>query len=118
MLLLDERININVSAIDYENTSREIVSTLRSLEQMVHGENDFIVTDSEFAFGWHFYVICVNKSLVQKLSDQMGSDFDKIKGKGLEKKFLTWLTEQVAKKNLKVKLAIKEEMESSKFGIF
>ena len=118
MLLLDERININVSAIDYENTSREIVSTLRSLEQMVHGENDFIVTDSEFAFGWHFYVVCVNKSLVQKLSEQMGPAFDKIKGKGLEKKFLTWLTEKVAKKNLKVKLAIKEEMESSKFGIF
>lgn len=116
--MLDERININVSTTDYENTSREIVSTLRNLEQMVHGENDFIVTDSEFAFGWHFYVVCVNKSLVQKLSEQMGPDFNKIKGKGLEKKFLTWLTEKVAQKNLKVKLAIKEEMESSKFGIF
>ena len=118
MLLLDERININVSAIDYENTSREIVSTLRSLEQMVHGENDFIVTDSEFAFGWHFYVVYVNKSLVQKLSEQMGPAFDEIKGKGIEKKFLTWLSERIAQKNLKVKLAIKEEMESSKFGIF
>ena len=118
MLVLDERININVSAIDYENTSREIASTLRNLEQMVHGENDFIVTDSEFAFGWHFYVVCVNKSLVQKLSEQMGPAFDEIKGKGIEKKFLTWLTERIAQKNLKVKLAIKEEMESSKFGIF
>ena len=118
MSLLDERVNINVSAIDYENTSREIISTLRNVEQMVHGENDFIVTDSEFAFGWHFYVVCVNKSLILKLSDLMGPDFTKIKGKGLEKKFLTWLTERIAQKNLKVKLAIKEEMESSKFGIF
>lgn len=118
MSLLDERVNINVSAIDYENTSREIISTLRNVEQMVHGENDFIVTDSEFAFGWHFYVVCVNKSLIQKLSDLMGPDFTKIKGKGLEKKFLTWLSERIAQKNLKVKLAIKEEMESSKFGIF
>ncbi|MGI0082695.1 MAG: hypothetical protein ACREAG_05295 [Nitrosopumilaceae archaeon] len=115
---MEERININVSATDYDNTSKVIVSTLRDLERMVHGENEFIVTDSEFAFGWHFYVVRVNKSLVQKLSDQMGSDFDKIKGKGPEKKFLTWLTDKVAKKNLKVKLAIKEEMESSKFGIF
>jgi hypothetical protein len=115
---LDERININVSAIDYDNTSKAIISTLRNLEQMVHGDNDFIVTDSEFAFGWHFYVVCVNKSLVRKLSEQMGPDFEKIKGKGIEKKFLTWLTEKVAQKNLKVKLAIKEEMESSKFGIF
>lgn len=114
----DQRININVSATDYENTSKEITYTLRNLEQMVHGENDFIVTDSEFAFGWHFYVVCVNKVLVEKLSDQMGSSFDKIKGKGIEKKFLTWLTDKLAQKQLKVKLAIKEEMESSKYGIF
>lgn len=115
---MDERININVSAIDYDNTSKAIISTLRNLEQMVHGENDFVITDSEFAFGWHFYVVCVNKSLVKKLSEQMGRDFERISGKGIEKKFLTWLTDRVAQKNLKVKLAIKEEMESSKFGIF
>lgn len=115
---MEERININVSAIDYDNTSKAIISTLSNLEQMVHGENEFIVTDSEFAFGWHFYVVCVNKSLVMRLSDQLGPDFDRIKGNGLEKKFLTWLTEKVNQKNLKVKLAIKEEMESSKFGIF
>jgi hypothetical protein len=48
----------------------------------------------------------------------MGSDFDKLKGKGLEKKFLTWLASKIEKKNLKIKLAIKEEMESSKYGIF
>jgi hypothetical protein len=113
-----EQININVSAIDYENTSREITYALRNLEQMVHGENDFIVTNSEFAFGWHFYVVCVNKALARKLSEQMGPSFDKIKGKGLEKKFLTWLSDKIQQKQLKVKLAIKEEMESSKYGIF
>ncbi len=116
--LLEDRININVSATDYENTSKAIISTLRNLEQMVHGENDFIVTDSEFAFGWHFYVVCVNKSLVRKLSEQLGPDFEKVKGKGLEHKFLTWLTEKMSQKQMKVKLAIKEEMESSKYGIF
>ena len=115
---MEERININVSATDYENTSKTIISTLRNLEQMVHGENDFIVTDSEFAFGWHFYVVCVNRSLVRKLSEQLGPDFERIKGKGLDHKFLTWLTEKVRQKNMKVKLAIKEEMESSKYGIF
>ena len=115
---MQERININVSAIDYDKTSKEIKSTLSLLEEMVHGEDGFIITDSEFAFGWHFYVVCVNMDLVQKLAEQMGSDFEKLKGKGLEKKFLTWLTKKIEKKNLKVKLAIKEEMESSKYGIF
>ena len=115
---MNERMNINVSAIDYDSTSKIIKSTLKLLEEMVHAEDGFIVTDSEFAFGWHFYVVSVNRELVQKLADQMGQDFEKLKGKGLEKKFLTWLTQKVEQKNLRIKLAIKEEMESSKYGIF
>jgi len=115
---MQERLNINVSAIDYDKTSSAIKSTLTLLEEMVHYEDGFIITDSEFAFGWHFYLVCVNRDLIEKLSDQMGSDFERIKGKGLEKKFLTWLTKKVEDKNLKIKLVIKEEMESSKYGIF
>lgn len=115
---MQERININVSATDYDKTSREIKSTLSRLEEMVHEEDGFIITDSEFALGWHFYVVCVNRDLVQRLAEQMGPDFEKLKGKGMEKKFLTWLTQKVEKKDLRIKLAIKEEMESSKYGIF
>lgn len=115
---MQERININVSATDYDKTSELIKSTLTLLEEMVHSEDGFIITDSEFALGWHFYVVCVNKELIQKLADQMGIDFQKLKGKGLEKKFLSWLTQKVQQKNLRIKFALKEEMESSKFGIF
>jgi len=118
MLDMEERININVSAIDYDKSSKKIQQTLTGLEEMVHGQDDFVMTDSEFAFGWHFYVVSVNRELVQKLSNQLGPQFEKLKGKGLDKKFLTWLDNQVVEKDLRVKFAIKEEMESSKFGIF
>lgn len=112
------RININVSAIDYDQTSKAISRQLSLLEEMVHSKDDFVITDSEFAFGWHFFVVSVNRALVEKLVDQMGSDFNKLKGKGIEKKFLTWLTGNVDGKSPRFKLAIKEEMESSKYGIF
>ena len=115
---MEERININVSSTEYDNTSKEIKNTLTLVEEMVHGQDDFIITDSEFAFGWHFYVVSVNREFAVKLSEQMGSEFEKLKGKGLDKKFLTWLTNQLSQKGIKVKFAIKEEMESSKFGIF
>ena len=115
---MNARVNINVSATDYDKSSTEIKSTLTLIEEMVHGENEFIITDSEFAFGWHFFVLSVNLGLIQRLSDQMGDDFNKLKGKGLEKKFLTWLTKKMEQKDLKIKFAIKEEMESSKYGIF
>jgi hypothetical protein len=115
---MEGRININVSAVDYDKTSKEIKTQLTLLEEMVHGENDFVVTDSEFAFGWHFFVVSVNKELVEKLAVQVGSDFNRLKGKGMEKKFLTWLTNRMEQKIPRFKLAIKDEMESSKYGIF
>ena len=115
---MQDRININVSAIDYDKTSKAITSTLIGLEEMVHGQEEFVVTDSEFAFGWHFFIVSVNKEIVQKLADQMGPDFEKLRGKGMEKKFLTWLTKGIETKVPRFKLAIKEEMESSKYGLF
>ena len=115
---MEERININVSATNYEQSSNGIRSILTRLEEMVHEEDGFVITDSEFAFGWHFFVVSVNREIVVKLSTQMGDAYEKLKGKGLDKKFLTWLTNQVTEEDLKVKFAIKEEMESSKFGIF
>ena len=115
---MEERLNVNVSATNYENSSKEIGNILTMVEEMVHEEDGFVITDSEFAFGWHFYVLSINLILVQKLANQLGGDFQKLKGRGLEKKFLTWFSQQMQEKNLKVKFAIKEEMESSKYGIF
>ena len=113
-----DRININVSAVDYDKTSKELKSVLGRLEDMVHVEDGFRMTDSEFAFGWHFFVVSVDGDMVQKLADQMGEDFQKLKGKGMEKKFLTWLTQKLEPNSPRFKIAIKEEMESSKYGVF
>jgi len=115
---MEDRININVSAVDYDKTSKALIRQLSLLEEMVHSQEGFVLTDSDFAFGWHFFVLSVNKSLVEKLAEMMGQDFGKLKGRGIEKKFLTWLTKNVKTKSPRFKLAIKEEMESSKFGIF
>ena len=115
---MEERININVSAQEYDKTSKEIKKRLARMDEMVHGQEDFVITDSEFAFGWHFFVVSVNREMVIKLADMMGEQFDKYKGKGLDKKFISLLSEKMDSGDLKVKFAIKEEMESSKFGIF
>ena len=119
-MMAEGRLNINVSAVDYDKTSKALTSQLVMLEQMAHTEDEFAMTDSEFAFGWHFFVLSINRSLIQKLREMMGpADYDRLKGKGIEKKFLTWLAKNVeSKDSSRFKLAIKEEMESSKFGIF
>ena len=115
---MEERININVSATEYDTTSKEIKRVLGRMEEMVHGQEDFLITDSEFAFGWHFFVASVNREMVIKLADMMGEQFNNYKGKGLDKKFVSLISERMEGKDLKIKFAIKEEMESCKFGIF
>lgn len=112
------RININVSAVDYDRASKAIRTVLGRLGEMVHAEGGFIITDSEFAFGWHFFVVSVDFEMVQKLREQMGPEFERLKGKTPDKKFLTWLEKRAQPGSPRFKLAIKEEMESSKFGIF
>ncbi|RNJ76609.1 MAG: hypothetical protein EB828_02650 [Nitrosopumilus sp. D6] len=99
---MEGRININVSAVDYDKTSDALTRQLAHLEEMVHGEDEFAMTDSEFAFGWHFFVLSVNRSMVEKLAEMMGEDFER----------------NLEGKTPRFKLAIKEEMESSKFGVF
>ena len=116
--IMESRLNINVSAIDYDKTSKALTQQLILLEEMVHGKDDFTMTDSEFAFGWHFFVLSVNRVLIQKLESLMDADFQKLKGRGTDNKFLTWLTKNIENKSPRFKVAIKEEMESSKFGIF
>lgn len=118
MGLMEGRLNINVSTVDYEKTSAALIHQLTLLEEMVHGEDDFVVTDSEFALGWHFFVASVDRTLVVRLKEQLGSAFEALRGKGDDKKFLAWLESRMEGQAPRFKLAIKEEMESSKYGLF
>ena len=96
--------------------------TLKELKQLDFGEGEKIPTITELItiakerIGLLFDIKV--SGLNEKLVEIMGPDFEKLKGRGTEKKFLTWLTKNVETKSPRFKLAIKEEMESSKFGIF
>ena len=115
---MHDALNINVSAVDYDATSKALRHELTLLEEAVHAKNEFRITDSEFAFGWHFFVVSVTRNMIQRVVTQLGADFERLKGKGTDKKFLKLLETRVGKEVPRFKLAIKEEMESSKFGIF
>ncbi len=115
---MQNTLHINVSAIDYDATSRAITTVLGRMQDIIHGKEEFQITGSEAAFGWNFFVVIVNAEAVEKLAALLGDDFQRMKGKGMEKKFLTWLERGIENKTPRFKMAIKEEMESSKFGIF
>ena len=115
---MQDTLNINVSAINYKAASDALRHVLTLLEETIHVKEEFRITDSQFAFGWHFFVISVTREMVNKVAMHLGDDFNRLRGKGTDKKFLKLLETRASKGTPRFKLAIKEEMESSKFGIF
>lgn len=115
---MDGRLNINVSAVDYEKTRAALSGALSMLERRIHAEDAFAVTDSEFAFGWHFFVVSVRRDAVEGLAEQMGPEFGRLKGKTSDDKFIAWLRGQASPGSPRFKMDVKERMESSKFGVF
>ncbi len=114
---MEAAVYFNVSATDYEAASKAIRTVLARTQEMTHSEDRFEITDSEFAFGWHFFVVAISISLVQRLVQQMGSDFEKLRGRGTDEKFLTWMRNRIGDVP-RLKIELKEKMESGKFGIF
>lgn len=78
---MNGRVNINVSATEYEKTSREMTKVLNLVEEMVHETDGFVVTDSEFAFGWHFFRSICPLRHCGKAGRADGSGLSKAEGK-------------------------------------
>ena len=64
---MQSTVHINVSAIDYDATSRALATVLDRMQDMIHGKEEFRITDSEAAFGWHFFVVTVNERQLKNL---------------------------------------------------
>ena len=79
---MQSTVHINVSAIDYDATSRALATVLDRMQDMIHGKEEFRIT-SEAAFGWHFFVVTVNAVAIEKLATLLGEEFQRIKGKGM-----------------------------------
>jgi hypothetical protein len=113
-----DAIEINVAALNYDKESRTISNALREIEAIVHGKDEFSIGDPQFTFGWYFFTLSVSKDLVVRLMNMLGNDFASVKGKTFEHKFLNYLAARLKQVGCDVKLNLKAEMETSKFGLF
>ena len=57
---MEERININVSATDYEKSSSGIRSILTRLEEMVHEDDSFVIHRFRICI-WLAFLYCFGK---------------------------------------------------------
>jgi len=112
-------VEIEVATLDYAKDSKILKDTLYKIEGMVHAYDTFTLDDEpEKVMGWYFFTLCVNKSLLVRLINLLGNDFLTIKGKSLEHKFINWLNAKVRNIGSDMKLTLKADLMSSKYGLF
>ena len=109
---------MSVTASNYRRDSEAIKLALKEIAAMTHSYEDFEISDAEYTFGWYFFIVSINRSLIIKLANLLGNEFLKFKGKTVEKKFVNWLEARLKRVGCQVHIMLKEEFMSSKYGLF
>lgn len=113
-----DKIEISVAALNYDRDSQILNRALREVEAMVHGKNEFVLGEPQFTFGWYFFTLSVSRELLVKLANLLGNEFLSVKGKSFERKFVNWLSNRLRQLGCEMKLDLKAELETSKYGLF
>lgn len=113
-----EKIEISVAALNYDRDSQILNRALREVEAMVHGKNEFVLGEPQFTFGWYFFTLSVSRELLVRLANLLGNEFLSVKGKSFERKFVNWLSSRLSQLGCEMKLDLKAELETSKYGLF
>ncbi len=113
-----DKIEINVAVMNHARDSQILTKALEEVEVMVHSKNDFVVGEPQFAFGWYFFTLSVSRELLVKLANLLGDEFLNVKGKSFEKKFVNWFNKRLKVRGCEMKLDLKSEIETSKYGLF
>jgi len=112
---------IIMQAASTEPDARMIETILGEVLKIVHvQESDFHLGSAEYTFGWNFYMLSIDFSVVRRLAQLPVSDVLKVKGDSLEQKFVNWLNGQTKKKNVddRIHFTLLSDLKSSRYGLF
>ncbi len=113
-----QTIELSVTASNYKRDSEIIRLALKEVMDLTHSDYDFDISEPEYTFGWYFFIVTINKSVILKLANLLGNEFLNIKGKTHEIKFVNWLTARLKRFGCNVHIMLKEDFMSSKYGLF
>ncbi len=111
-------VEIEVATLNYKRDYEILVNAMHKVEAMVHAYDSFTIGEPDQVMGWYFFTLYVNKSLMVRLVNLLGNDFLRIRGKSLEHKFINWLTVKLKQVGCDMKLTLKADLMSSKYGLF
>lgn len=114
-----DRIVLQVACVDYRSASQTVSSMLSNIIRSVGGSpSDFASGSPEPNFGWAFYRLSINKTIVRRLASLPDNNIMRMKGRTLDQKFSVWFNRQLKMRTDKVQVRLLSELRSSQFGLF
>jgi hypothetical protein len=120
-MLEDDPERIAVQAASTDPDTRTIEMLLLEVLSMVHsGPGGLKIGVPEAAFGWNFYHISVDGSVIRHLARLPGNSILKVRGDSAAQKFVNWLNRQAKDRGFEDKLhfALLSDLKSSRYGFF
>jgi hypothetical protein len=121
MVGLDPDRTVVLQAASTQPDGRMIHAIIIEMLKIVHAsESDICLASPEPVFGWNFYIIHIDRSVVQTLAQLPESDIWKVKGDSINQKFVNWLNEQTKKNNIDdlIRFSLLSDLKSSRYGLF
>ncbi|MCI0564403.1 MAG: hypothetical protein MN733_38515 [Nitrososphaera sp.] len=113
------RVLIRVASIDGE--SKVLESAMIEFLRIVHAtESELHVSAPDPAFGWNFFLISVDRSMLARLAQLPQGGILKVKGDSLEQKFVNWLNGKAKSVGIGERLhfTLLSDLKSSRYGFF
>ena len=112
---------VMIQAASTEPDAGLVELLLEEVQLLAHSEERAIqLSSAKQTFGWNFYLISIDKSIVLQIAQLPESSFLQAKGDSLEQKFVFWLNQRAKAKGSqeKVHFDLLSDLKSSRYGLF
>jgi hypothetical protein len=101
---------LDFQTINFESDSEIARNLLNEYQSSLKLQNAFALDEPITTAGWSFAKLFLSAEFVEKLYERNGREIDRLKGKRLVDKIVSWLAGNLQSKNCSAQLKIAREM--------
>ena len=100
---------LEIATTKYEIDREIVITTMDELQSLFGIKEGFLVSNPMERFGWAFFKVLIKTELLSGMELKLGDEIAKTKGKKIEQKFVTFMTNFFESKNAKVKVKLVDD---------
>lgn len=97
---------LEIATTRYETDRELILSAMNSLQTSCDVKDGFLMSNPMERFGWAFFKVLIKSELLSAIQLKLGDQIARSKGKKIEEKFISFMTNFFENNNVKVKVKL------------